>query len=107
MHTTFGVVLGIFVLTQASIVPESVYQKNQDASEQSDSDKDEVLQISESPAVPSSNLQINLDYQSYLVTEVIHQEEEKDKVQEEKLLLPAAQKALKVLFRRIISPNAP
>ena len=98
--------LGVFVLTQASIVPESVY-KNPDTQEQSDAENDELLQISETPAVPSSNLQINLDYQSYLLTEVIHPEEEEGKSQEEKLLLPTAQKALKVLFRRIISPNAP
>ncbi len=95
--------LALFVLTQAAIVPEQVDDKQ----EQTDSEEGESQQISKSAAVPSSSLQINLDYQSYLLTEVFYQDKEKEKAPFIKLLVPSAQKALKVLFGSIISPNAP
>ncbi|WP_436517933.1 hypothetical protein [Ekhidna sp. To15] len=95
--------LALFVLTQAAIVPEQVADKQ----EQTDTEEDEVQQITKSAAVQSSSIQINLDYQSYLLTEVFYQDREKEKVPDVKLLVPSAQKALKVLFRSIISPNAP
>ncbi len=96
-------VIALFVLTQAVIVPV----QTQDKQEQNDSEKSETPQIAKSEAVPSSSLQINLDYQSYLLTEVFYQDREEENAPTVKLILPSAQKALKILFRRIISPNAP
>ncbi len=95
--------IGIFVLTQAVIIPNEQVDKQ----EQGESESDASQQISKSAIVPTSTLQINLDYQSYLVTELFYQDDEDEKVPVVKTLLPASQKALKILFRRIISPNAP
>lgn len=103
MQALFGVMIALFVLTQAAIVPQPI----EDKQEQSDTEQEEKQQVTKSAAVPSSSLQINLDYQSYLLTEVFYQVLEKEKAPDAKVVLPSAQKALKVLFRRIISPNAP
>lgn len=93
----------MFVLTQATIVPKQASDKQ----EQSDKEHKEVQQVIKPAAIPSSSLQINLDYQSYLLEEVFYQDQEKENAPVEKLILPSVQKALKVIFRRIISPNAP
>lgn len=91
------------MLTQAAIVPEQFTDKQ----EQADTDEEELQQIEKAAAVPSSSLQINLDYQSYLLAEVFYQDQEKGKTPVVKLLVLSSQKALKILFERIISPNAP
>jgi hypothetical protein len=103
LQTVFGILLGLLVLTQSAIVPEQI----EDKQEQSDSQDNEKQQLSKAEAVPSTSLQINLDYQSYLLNEVFHQDLEDQSAPIVKLTLPSAQKALKILFRRIISPNAP
>ncbi|MEP1035588.1 hypothetical protein [Ekhidna sp.] len=103
MQATFGIMLALFVLTQAAIVPEQI----SDNQEQADSEENEAQLITKSAAVPSSSFHINLDYQSYLLTEVFYQDLEREKVPFVKLQVPSALKALKVLFRQIISPNAP
>lgn len=102
-QVTFGVAMALFVLTQAVIVPD----QETDKQEQTDNENEEVQQFSKVTAVPSSSLQINLDYQSYLLTEVFYQDEQENNTPVEKLILPTTQKALKILFRQIISPNAP
>ena len=102
-QVTFGVAMALFVLTQAVIVPN----QETDKQEQTDTENEEVQQFSKVTAVPSSSLQINLDYQSYLLTEVFYQDEQENNTPVEKLILPTTQKALKILFRQIISPNAP
>ena len=104
IQAVFGVLLALFVLTQAAIVPDQVAPDEQ---EQSDAKEGNAQQITKAAAVPSSSFQINLDYQSYLLNEVFFQDEENDKTPIAELLVPNAQKALKILFRRIISPNAP
>ena len=73
----------------------------------SDSEENQEQQLSKTPAVTASSLQINLDYQSYLLNEVFFQDEDEEKTTAIEEILPSAQKALKILFRRIISPNAP
>ncbi|MEO9482585.1 MAG: hypothetical protein ABJG47_04040 [Ekhidna sp.] len=103
VHVAFGLFIALFVLTQAVIVPS----QDTDRQEQADSEKEEVQQLSKVAAVPSSSIQINLDYQSYLLTEVFFQHQKGEKISVEKLILPSTQKALKILFRQIISPNAP
>lgn len=100
----FGVVLALFVLTQAAIVPDQIVPDKQ---EKNDSQEESEQQIAKAAAVPSSSFQINLDYQSYLLNEVFFQDQEKSKTPVIKRFIPNVQKALKVLFRRIISPNAP
>lgn len=97
--------MALFVLTQSVFVQEQSYDKQ----EQSDSEekKGEAQQMSKTAAVPTSSLQINLDYQSYLLNEVFFQDENEEKSPAIERTLSSAQKALKILFRRIISPNAP
>ena len=94
------------MLTQASLVaPE---QTSGDQQEQSDQEEqDEKQQVSSNHAVPSSSLQFNLDYQSYLLAEVIYQEDSEETNEASDELFPTIQKALHVILRRIISPNAP
>lgn len=103
LYTVFGIMLGLLVLTQSAFEPEQI----EDKQEQSDTEQNEKQQFSKSVAVPSSSLQINLDYQSYLLNEVFFQDLEDEKNPDVKLCLHSAQKVLKILFRRIISPNAP
>ncbi len=103
MQAIFGIMMAFFVLTQAAIVPDQVSDKQ----EQTENGEGEEQQIAQLTAVPSSSLQINLDYQSYLLTEVFYQDLKKINFPGTKLILPSTQKALKVIFRRIITPNAP
>lgn len=91
------------MLTQASFV---IAQPHPDTQEQSDTGEDAQL-VTQTIAVPSSSLQINLDYQSYLLAEVFYQDEDEEKAPQVTLSLSSVQKVLKILFRRIISPNAP
>jgi len=65
-QVNFGVAMALFVLTQAVIVPNQATDKQ----EQTANENEEEQQFSKVTAVPSSSLQINLDYQSYLLTEV-------------------------------------
>ncbi|MEP0984595.1 hypothetical protein [Ekhidna sp.] len=102
-QTTFGIVIGLFVLTQSVLVNEQV----PDNQEQSDSEGKEKQQITKPTVALSTSLQINLDYQSYLVTEVFHQGVDDKKTPLKTRIIPTLEKALKVLFRQIISPNAP
>ncbi|WP_424962364.1 hypothetical protein [Ekhidna sp.] len=105
LQTAFGMVLALFVLTQSVFVQEQSY--DQQEQRDSEEEKGETQQISKAEAVPTSSLQINLDYQSYLLNEVFFPDEDEYKSPAVKQILPSAQKALKILFRRIISPNAP
>ncbi len=95
--------LAFFVLTQAAIIPD----QHVDKQEQAENEEADSQQLTVVTAVQSSSFQINLDYQSYLLTEVFYQDQNKEKAPVTKLILPATQKAFKVLFRRIIAPNAP
>ena len=103
MQAIFGVFIALFVLTQAALVPDQL----PDRQEQNNTEKGETPQLAKVAAVQSSSLQINLDYQSYLLTEVFYQDQEEENAPVITLISPSAQKALKILFRRIISPNAP
>ena len=96
------------MLTQAAIAP--VQNVDTDRQEQKSSDEgepQEQQQITKTQAVPSSSLQINLNYQSYLLNEVVFNDEESEKEEASSQILPATQKAIKILLQRIISPNAP
>lgn len=95
--------LALFVLTQAAIVPD----QHVDKQEQTDNEETDNQQLTKAKAVQSSSYQINLDYQSYLLNEVFYQDQKQEKIPVTKLILPATQKALKILFQRIIAPNAP
>lgn len=95
--------IGLFVLTQSVLVNEQIT----DSQEQSDTENEDKQQITKPNVALSTSLQINLDYQSYLVTEVFYQDVENKKTPLRTQIIPTLEKALKVLFRQIISPNAP
>jgi len=106
LQLVIGLFIGLFVLTQTTTTYTEVQSNNFEAEEQSDSGE-ETAQLNISEAVPSSGSQINVDFQSFLLGEVSFGEETKEKRSPLKVLSQSCQKALKVLFRRIISPNAP
>lgn len=96
--------VGLFVISQ------SVYLKPEppkDSQEQSDEEIPEAAQIVNSEAVTTTPLQVNLGFQSYLLEEIGQAKSEKRQVFSLERFLPSFSKALKVLFSRIISPNAP
>jgi len=101
-----GLLIGLFVLVQSSHTQQDIRIKVVDK-EQSDDSGQESQQLSLTEAVPFSVPQINLDFQSFLLEEVPFEKEPKEEDTGLDQWAPAAQKALKVLFRRIISPNAP
>ncbi|MEM7297201.1 MAG: hypothetical protein AAF391_02920 [Bacteroidota bacterium] len=105
LQVLLGLFIGFVVLAQNTISVQS--QQHDDAQEQSDEDESEEKQLVLSQAVPSSTLQVNLDFQSFLLEEVTLDEEGEEQKASVLEWLPSAQKALKILFRRIISPNAP
>ena len=105
LQALLGLFIGFVVLAQNTISVQN--QQNNDAQEQSEGDQSEEKQLVLSEAVPSSSLQINLDFQSFLLEEVTLDEEGEEQKASVKEWLPSAQKALKILFQRIISPNAP
>jgi len=104
----FGILLALFVLTQAVYVPMQVADSyEQQGTSDTEDDTQEPQQLTKTAALPSSLLQLNLGYQSYLLNEVFFFLEDEEKPTTFKQILPATQKALKILFQRIISPNAP
>lgn len=105
IQITLGLLIGLFVLTQ-TVVPSIQHEKTEQT-EQSSEEENSYQELKLSDAIPSSSLQINLDFQSFLLEEVTMSDDNEDGRALSELALPSAQKALKVLFRRIISPNAP
>ncbi|NQZ75869.1 MAG: hypothetical protein HRT61_07110 [Ekhidna sp.] len=103
IHTIFGVMIALFVLTQAVLVHEQV----EDRTEQSDTENEGQQQISKAAVSHSSSLQLNLDYQSYLLSEVFYQESIDEEAPISYKIASTFEKALRVIFRQIISPNAP
>lgn len=100
-----GIFVGLFLLTQTDVI---VVDSNVDQQEQTESEEQgDQDQLSISEAVPSSGSQINLGFHSFLMQELVQHEEEDDQQSLEETIFGSTQKALKVLFRRIISVNAP
>lgn len=104
IQLAFGLVLGLFVLSQSAAY--SINTQTEEVKEEQKSKEGNTEQyIKLADAVPSSSTQINIDYQSFLLEELTL-----DDVDEEpkpvRFDIPLG-KALKVLFRQIISPNAP
>ncbi len=96
--------MAFFVLTQAVVVEQQLVENKK---EQADSDKSDHQQVAETIAIPSSSVQISLDYQSYLLGEVFSKEDEERNQADSKELFFPTPKAIMVILRRIISPNAP
>lgn len=106
VHLLFGIFLGTFVLLQAVYVPP-VSVDQQEQQDKKDAESEEKATVSQSQAVPNSSSQINLGFDSYLLEEVSHNEEDEDKMARSQPTIPGVRKAVRVLLRKIISPNAP
>lgn len=89
----------------ASLVDElsAQQEQNEDRSEESESFK---LVLNASEAVQSS-ITFNLDFQSFLLSEIDHEEDENEDTPFAKQLIRTITKEVQVLLTSIISKNAP
>lgn len=93
------------MLTQTSNPSASTAFEN--AKEQSELPDKANQEIQLADAVPSASSQVNLDFQSFLLKEVAFIEAAEVQKSSVDLFVSSAQKALRVLLQKIISPNAP
>ena len=98
--------ISLFVLSQTVVIERSTNGADQQEESKS-SEKENTQQSSISEAVPTSTSQINLDFQSFLLVEMIFDEEARETYSFAEDLDHSIKKAIKVLLSKIISPNAP
>ncbi len=106
MQLVIGVLLSAFVFLQA-IHTESNWDNRQEQQDQTDSNTDSETSVSLPQTIPNSATQINLEFDSYLLDEVIFEEENNKKSTSAELITPRIHKAIRILLKRIITPNAP
>jgi len=106
MQLFFGIVLSAFVLLQAMHV-DAYQEDSQEQSDKTDSETGSETSISLPQTIPNSASQINLGFDSYLLNEVTHGTEINEKSISSKLIVPRVHRAIQVLLRKIVSPNAP
>jgi predicted histidine transporter YuiF (NhaC family) len=104
LQVALGLLVGIFVISQTVYVKPA---PSKDKQEKSEKEAPENAQIVTSEAVTVTSLQINLGFQSYLLGEVVQTQSDQRKSFYYNHLLPSFSKAFKVLFNRIVAPNAP
>lgn len=106
LQLVFGFFMALIVLTQSVHVPSGEV----DAQEQESSDEEKgqgKIEIVQSKALPGNSLQISLEFPSYLLEEVRYQTDKAGGDYSSEHVIERIQKAIKILFRKIISPNAP
>ncbi len=106
IHTIFGVLVALFVLTHAVALDRQI-EKSKDSQEQKKSKESDSQQVTEAVAIASASPQLSLDYQSYCLGEVFTKDQNENIQTDIKNVLNVTQKAIGVILRRIISPNAP
>lgn len=102
--TRFGILIALLVLLQSlSIQPQYVVEDVAAQKEQAEHD----MQVGIDDAVPASSNAIDLGFQSFLINEI--EFEEIDALFETSAdgFSQAIEKVFRVVFRLIISPNAP
>ncbi|WP_258099364.1 hypothetical protein [Marinoscillum pacificum] len=105
MATLMGLLVGITSITVSSSPLPIAIQQNADT-EKSDESKESDVSLKAFDAITSS-VQVSLE-QSFILIDVLPDlEEVKEEYSEVVENFPSPNKALKILFRRIISPNAP
>jgi predicted histidine transporter YuiF (NhaC family) len=104
LQVALGLLVGVFVISQTVYVKPA---PSEDKQEKSENEAPENAQIVTSEAVTVTSLQINLGFQSYLLGEVVQTQSDQRKSFYYNHLLPSFSKAFKVLFNRIVAPNAP
>ena len=101
-----GMLLGFFVLTQSVYdVPSNTADSQEQSAEDTANDLPDNV-ITQSKALTSSS-QIELGFESYLLDERSFDEEQQGKVIPHELIAPRIHKAIRILFSRVIAPNAP
>jgi len=103
IQVLIGIFIGAFILTVSTV--NVTYESKKDTKEQSSSGERE-LQITRAEAITSSPGQINVEFQSFLLEEVVFVKDD-DLKKPVDILGDYTQKVFKILFRSIISPNAP
>ena len=105
IQLVIGLILGTFVISQSTLYSVNAQAEEVKKEQKSDEgDKEQYLTLTN--AIPSTPTQINLNYQSFLLEELYREEENESTNKTIRFDIPLG-KALKVLFRQIISPNAP
>ena len=99
-----GFLLGLLILLQSfSIQPAQVVEAEGDQTEQAEN----VMKVGIDDAVPSTGTAIELGFQSFLIEEFEFEEFEIHWNNLVDGFSQAIEKTFKVVFRLIISPNAP
>ncbi|MEP5613639.1 MAG: hypothetical protein ABJP45_15415 [Cyclobacteriaceae bacterium] len=106
MQLFFGIALSAFVLLQAMHM-DAYEEDSQEQSDKTDSEAGSETSISLPQTIPNSASQINLGFDSYLLDEVTHSKETTEKSISSRLIVPRVHRAIQVLLRKIVSPNAP
>ena len=98
--------VGVTSITVSSSPLPVVVQQEQSNTEDDDSQEEEKVSLKSFDAITSS-AQVNLEQSVVLIDILPDFEEVKEDFSEVSELFPAPDKVFKILFRRIISPNAP
>lgn len=101
-----GIALSVLVLVQAAY-PVSYQEDSQEQSDSKDSETGSETSVLLPQTIPNSASQINLGFDSYLLDEVTHNENTNENSISSALIVPRVHKAIRVLLRKIVSPNAP
>lgn len=97
--------IGVLILSQTSAGTYAVDEET-DQKEQSEPSSAPADHSTISEAVPSPSSQVNLGFQYILLEEVLLEESQEEHSVIDRVVA-GTQNALQVIFRRIISPNAP
>lgn len=106
VHLFFGILLSIFVLVQSSQIAP-LPQDTREQADQKETEKEATTTVSQAQAITNSPSQINVSFDFYLFDVVTFKKEEDGKKAVYKLAVPSVNNAIRVLLRKIISPNAP
>lgn len=106
LHLFFGIILSVFVLVQSSVVAP-LPTENQEQTDQKETEKEPTATVSKAQAIANSLSQINVSFDSYLLDVLTFTEAVDAKKSEYNLVVSGVNNAVRVLFGKIISPNAP
>ncbi len=101
-----GVALSAFLSLQV-IHAESHKGDVQEQTDPKDDKTGSETTISLSQTIPNSASQINLGFDSYLLDEVTFSINNNEKPAVSELIKPRVHKAIRILLRKIVTPNAP
>ncbi|MEM6829675.1 MAG: hypothetical protein AAGA66_06010 [Bacteroidota bacterium] len=84
------------------------YQADEDTEQESDgANSEEKVSVVQPEAIPNSTSSVSLEASTYLLEELEYMEASDEETNSFQQVVQRIQKAIKILFRKIISPNAP